>query len=165
MTVDSWSHCSSCKGDIGFGETYYVCSVSTCQRKGSDFRFCSVECWDMHVPTMRHREAWAEENRSPTRAAREREHPPAPRPTVSASPPPPASAPRAAAPAGAIEREILVVVSKMKAYVRARSGMNTSDAFADVLSDWIRAHCDEAIRSAEREGRRTVLDRDLRRPI
>lgn len=164
MTVDSWSHCSSCKGDIGFGETYYVCSVSTCQRKGSDFRFCSVECWDMHVPTMRHREAWAEENRSPTRAAWEREHPPAPRPAMSAPTASAAPAPRAAAPAGMPEREILVVVSKMKAYVRARSGMNTSDAFADVLSDWIRSLCDEATRSAEREGRRTVLDRDLRRP-
>jgi hypothetical protein len=164
MTVDSWSHCSSCKGDIGFGETYYVCSVSTCQRKGSDFRFCSVECWDMHVPTMRHREAWAEENRSPTRAVWEREHPPAPRPAASAPTASAAPAPRAASPAGMPEREILVVVSKMKAYVRARSGMNTSDAFADVLSDWIRSLSDEAIRSAEREGRRTVLDRDLRRP-
>lgn len=163
MDGPSWARCNSCKGDIEHGQTYYVCSVSTCRRKGSDFRFCSVECWDAHVPLVRHREAWAEEERAPSRAEGEREHRPSPPPQPTSRPaaPLPPREPRSGDDA---PREILVVVSKMKAYVRARSGMNTSDGLADVLSDWVRHLCDEAIRSAGREGRRTVLDRDLRSP-
>jgi len=160
----SWARCSSCKGDLEFGQTYYVCSVSTCNRKSSDFRFCSVECWDSHVPTMRHRDAWAEERRGPTRGQWERENPPPPPPRPA---PAPASAPAAPRPVGsvaAVPEEILVVVSKVKAYVRAVSGMNMSDGAMDPLSDWVRHLCDEAVRSADREGRKTVLDRDVRSP-
>ena len=61
----------------------------------------------------------------------------------------------------AAPEEVLVVVSKLKAYVKARSGMNTSDAVADVLSDRLRRLCDEAIRRAERDGRKTVMERDF----
>jgi hypothetical protein len=39
--------------------------------------------------------------------------------------------------------------------------MNTSDAVASVLSDHVRRLCDLAIRNAERDGRKTVLDRDF----
>ena len=56
---------------------------------------------------------------------------------------------------------MLVVVSKLKQYIRARSGMNTSDGVTGVLSDHIRRLCDEAIRSAGRDSRKTVLDRDF----
>ena len=45
--------------------------------------------------------------------------------------------------------------------VRARSGFHTSDGVLDALSDAVRHLCDEAILKAEREGRRTVLDRDV----
>lgn len=62
-----------------------------------------------------------------------------------------------------IPREILVVVSKVKDYIRARSEMNTSDALMALLSDRIRELCDEAIDSARVEGRKTVLDRDLKK--
>jgi hypothetical protein len=64
-------------------------------------------------------------------------------------------------PSREVPREILIVVSKLKSYVRARSGMNTSDGVFDVLSDSVRALCDEAIRSARRDGRKTVMDRDF----
>lgn len=60
-----------------------------------------------------------------------------------------------------LPREILVVVSKLKAYVKARSGMNTSDSVATVLSDHLRKLCTEAIRNAARDGRKTVMDRDF----
>lgn len=66
---DVWKRCSSCKKDIGFERTYYQCSVSTCTRKRTGMFFCSVECWEIHLPLMRHREAWAVEETSPTRAA------------------------------------------------------------------------------------------------
>lgn len=66
---DAWKRCSSCKKDIAFERTYYLCSVSTCTRKRTGMFFCSVECWEIHLPLMRHREAWAVEETAPTRAA------------------------------------------------------------------------------------------------
>jgi histone H3/H4 len=57
--------------------------------------------------------------------------------------------------------EVLIVVSKMKKYIRDRSGMNTSDAVAEALGDHVRSICDDAIRNAARDGRKTVLDRDV----
>jgi histone H3/H4 len=57
--------------------------------------------------------------------------------------------------------EVLVVASKVKNYIRARSGMNTSAAVLDVLSSKIRQLCDEAVERAKSEGRKTVMDRDF----
>jgi histone H3/H4 len=57
--------------------------------------------------------------------------------------------------------EILVVASKLKNYIRAKSGMNTSGAVIDVLSGKIRQLCDQAIENAKRDGRKTVMDRDF----
>jgi histone H3/H4 len=59
------------------------------------------------------------------------------------------------------EAEILIVVSKMKKYIKDKSGMNTSDAVAQVLSDRVRALCDAAIATSQADGRKTVLDRDV----
>ena len=42
--------------------------------------------------------------------------------------------------------------------------MNTSDAVAEVLSDHVRAICDDSIRAAARDERKTVLDRDVPKP-
>ena len=61
-----------------------------------------------------------------------------------------------------LPQDVLVVVSKLKAYVKARSGMNTSDAVVDVLSSKIRKLCDAAIEVAQADGRKTVLDRDFK---
>ena len=63
---------------------------------------------------------------------------------------------------GELPQDVLVVVSKLKAYVKARSGMNTSDNVVDVLSAQIRKLCDAAIEVANAEGRKTVLDRDFK---
>ena len=60
-----------------------------------------------------------------------------------------------------LPKEMLIVVSKLKAYVKARSGMSTSDGAMDVLSNHLRKLCDEAIRHAGTAGRKTVLDRDF----
>jgi len=57
--------------------------------------------------------------------------------------------------------EILVVASKVKAYINARSGLNTSAGVMEALSDKIRVLCDLAIRSAQQHERKTVLDRDV----
>lgn len=63
----AWKACSSCRKPIGYDAVHYKCSVSTCNRKRTGLFFCSVECWDSHLPTARHREAWATEERSPKR--------------------------------------------------------------------------------------------------
>jgi histone H3/H4 len=60
-----------------------------------------------------------------------------------------------------LAKEVLVVVSKLKGYVRARSGMNTSDGVVDVLSDHLRDLCRKAVRSAAQNSRKTVLARDF----
>jgi hypothetical protein len=168
--------CSSCRRPIGFGERYYRCSVSTCNRGRTALYFCSVDCFTSHVPVVRHRDAWAEQERAPTReqyaaelaAANVDDTMPSAAPHAAAKivrqPPPAKEAPGPSPePTGsaALPRDVLVVVSKLKAYVRARSDFNTSDGVVDVLSDHLRALCDEAIREAGREGRKTVLDRDV----
>jgi hypothetical protein len=169
-TTAWWKRCSHCKSEIGFERVYWVCSVSTCNRKRTGLVFCTVSCWDGHLPVMRHREAWAEEQRSPSRAEWEREQAEEVKtPDIGAAAPgasapmrepvrrlPPVQPAKPAAP-----EEVLVVISKLKAYVRARSGMNTSDAVAEVLSDKLRRLCDEAIRRAERDGRKTIMERDF----
>jgi hypothetical protein len=215
-TDTTWSRCSACKKEIGFQTIYWVCSVSTCTRKRTGMVFCSVGCWEMHLPMMRHREAYAVEERSPSRAEwlrREEEEraaiaaggraddddddddeaprpvrtvsdvpsrpsaPPGPtvqRRTIGAPEARPAVAASASTPAigggssggpalaQASTDDVLVVVSKLKKYIKDRSGMNTSDNSIEVLSDHLRAICDEAIRIAARDGRRTVMDRDFR---
>jgi hypothetical protein len=183
----SWLRCSACKRDIGFGAAHWVCSVSTCNRSNTNYKFCSVACWDSHVATLRHRDSWAVEARAPSAAEWERERaedaaPPArPQPAVPTAKP--ASAPEAprrvvaapapvAAPAAAAsqlnlqpaDRDVLIVVSKMKKYIKDRSGFNCSDAVADVISDHVRAICDDAIRAAGQDERKTVLDRDVPKP-
>ncbi len=173
MTDDTpiWKRCNTCKKPIAFASGYFTCNVSTCNRKGTDFAFCSVACWDAHVPVLRHRDAWAEEQRAPTAAAwaeQQREQ------AVRAAAPPPEPRPRAVAASASagsspaprsgepVPHDVLIVVSKLKAYVRARSGgMNTSDGVMEVLSDRVRRLCDEAIEHARAAGRKTVLDRDF----
>ena len=58
-------------------------------------------------------------------------------------------------------KETLVVASKLKNYIRAKSGMNTSGAVMDAVSEKIRMMCDQAVENAKRDGRKTVMDRDF----
>jgi len=179
--------CSACRKEIPFGAIHWVCSVSTCNRARTQLVFCSVACWDSHLSTLRHREAWAVEERAPSRAewaagqhasatpAARSEAPTAPLHRVAPdavpapvrvvpSAPPPSGVPAALTFSSAYERDMLIVVSKLKKYIKDRSGMNTSDAVADVLSEHVRLICDDAIRAANADGRKTVLDRDVPRP-
>ena len=59
------------------------------------------------------------------------------------------------------DKEVLVVASKLKNYIRAQSGMNTSGTVMEVLSDRVRELCDRAIGNAKAAGRKTVMDRDF----
>jgi hypothetical protein len=186
--ADRWRRCSSCKAPIVFEAGYWACNVSTCNRPRTGLVFCSVSCWDAHLAVVNHRQSWAVERRAPSREewAREQaaERPPADSTTPGSAsgggaPSPPAgsatgdrsaaagSTPRRILPPPAprkpdpLEHEVLVVLSKLKAYVRARSGMNTSDRVAGPLSDALRELADRAIEKARTEGRKTLLDRDF----
>jgi histone H3/H4 len=59
------------------------------------------------------------------------------------------------------KKETLVVISKLKKYIRSASGMNTAGGVAPALSDIIRQMCNEAIEKAKADGRKTVMDRDF----
>ncbi|MBC7742073.1 MAG: hypothetical protein H7061_07745, partial [Bdellovibrionaceae bacterium] len=58
--------------------------------------------------------------------------------------------------------EVLVVVSKMKQYIKDISEMNTSEEVNQILSDKIRTECEKAIENAHADGRKTVMARDFR---
>lgn len=170
----TWKHCNICKKPIPFRGEYFLCSVSTCNRKRTGLFFCSLACFEAHLPTARHRDAWAEREQAPSASewqavqASEAASDDAPSASATTAAPAaqrvaaaPAPAPRAEPPGDANETEVLVVVSKLKKYVRDWSGMNTSDTAIAVLSDHLRELCREAIRRAGADGRRTVLDRDF----
>lgn len=199
--AEAWMRCTECRTDIPYGAVYWECSVSTCNRSRMPLYFCSVVCWDSHLSTVRHRDAYAVEVRAPTREHWQNQQAdaaaaPAPRAmpatpdrvnAASGANPAPRPMPQASAPAQVTTRkvvgdaapgtaatvggdallldvtdtDVLIVVSKMKKYIKDRSGMNCSDSVADMISEHVRAVCDEAIRSAARNDRKTVLDRDV----
>lgn len=188
METTFWKKCSTCKKPLPFGEPYQACSVSTCTHSRTGLQFCSVSCWSAHVPILRHREAWAIEKMAPsvdearkleassgagsaggnsasssatapsgssTQASGEAT---APRRIIPSSTPAP-SANAALNPASS--DDVLVVVSKLKAYIRERSDMSTSADVIDVLSKKLRKLADEAIVRARNDGRKTVMARDF----
>jgi hypothetical protein len=157
----SYRVCSTCKKPIPFEGTYYRCSVSTCNRSRVAYYFCSVPCWDAHGPEQRHRDAWAETAKAPSRAAYQAElaREAAPVQDTEAAPTRRVVAKK---PDVEVEREILIVVSKLKGYIRARSGLSTSDGVMELLSDHLRRLCEQAIENATSAGRKTVLERDYR---
>ncbi|OFZ83196.1 MAG: hypothetical protein A2583_01920 [Bdellovibrionales bacterium RIFOXYD1_FULL_53_11] len=62
---------------------------------------------------------------------------------------------------GASGKEVLVVASKIKKYIKEKSTLNTSGAVMDALSEKVRVMCDRAIESAKQDSRKTVMDRDF----
>ena len=151
MEETHWRKCSSCKKEIGFGTPYYVCSVTTCQSKITKYAFCSVGCWDAHLPIERHRSgsAGAIERKAPSKA----EAATAGRKVVVA---------RGPATSNSDDAEPLVVVTKIRKYIHDRAEMNTSAGVYDALTVRIKALCDAAIEEARVDGRKTVMDRDFK---
>jgi len=64
-------------------------------------------------------------------------------------------------PQGNEGKEIVVVASKIKSYIKTQAGMNTSAAVMDILSEKVRQLCNQAIENAKQDGRKTVMDRDF----
>ena len=57
--------------------------------------------------------------------------------------------------------EVLVVVSKLKKYIKEKSGMNTASSVAQELSGRVKSLCDMAMERAKNDGRKTVMERDF----
>lgn len=152
-----WRKCSSCKKDIPTNTKYYECSVSTCTGLRTGYVFCSVNCWEVHLPGAKHRDAGAVEKKSPSQAQSE-----APvRRIIVNSDQSPKTNPNVVN-SSLMKNEVLVVVSKMKQYIRDISEMNTSEEVNQIISDLIREECEKAITSARAEGRKTVMARDFK---
>lgn len=170
-----WRKCSSCKLDIGYQKTHYKCNVSTCNRNRTGLVFCSVPCFERHLPSARHRDAYAIEEKSPSFDQWKQElesADSAPSAPAVAKAEAPVANPRVFLvpknPQGLTvkkvrETEVLVVASKVKDYIRRNSEMNTSGEVLQVLSDQIRSLCDKAMDSARADGRKTVMERDFKK--
>jgi histone H3/H4 len=137
-----WKNCSTCKKPIYMGSKYYVCSVSTCNGQRTGYVFCSMQCFESHLPGARHRDAGAIEKSAPRLIVAG-----AQTTQVSSKP--------------AIPKEVLIIASRLKEYIQARADYNTSASVMDVLSEHIRLICDRAIDNARAEGRKTLMDRDF----
>lgn len=148
MTEETlWRRCGSCKKPIELNQKYYACEISSCRKTA----YCSMPCFDAHVPVFRHKDAWAAERTAP-KVPDTQEQPS--RLTT-------ARIVNASSKADELPRDVLVVASKLKDYIRAKSGMNTSANVFDRLSDMIRQHCNKAIERANSDNRKTVMDRDF----
>ncbi|MBT3982050.1 MAG: hypothetical protein HOE90_11895 [Bacteriovoracaceae bacterium] len=157
MEQNYWRKCGVCKKEIGFNGVYQKCSVSTCRKHV----FCSVTCWDVHLGVENHRTAWAEEEKAPALAQNDK-----PRRRI-VSTPSSSAGPSAASTGGSGSNssdypvDVLIVASKLKAYVKARADMNTSGNVLEKLSELVRGLADGAIDRARADGRKTIMDRDF----
>lgn len=59
------------------------------------------------------------------------------------------------------KKEVLVVASKIKQYIKSKSGLLTSASVIDALSEKVRQICDAACERAKADKRKTVKDRDV----
>lgn len=150
METNYWRKCGSCKKEIGYNTIYQACSVSTCSKTA----FCSVDCWDTHVPIMNHKNAWAEEERSPAKPETQPDHQVR---RIIVQP----SAPTSSSKTSPMESEVLIVASKLKQYVKDKYDLNTSANVMDALSKEVRRLTDKAVQKAQAEGRKTLMDRDF----
>jgi histone H3/H4 len=132
--------------------------------------FCSVSCWDAHVPMMNHKDAWAEERMSPATAQPEDDKEVSTQSqkmekqkmnNAELDNTATTSSTQATSDSTGETKDVLIVTSKMKNYIKDRSGMNTSGSVSEVLSDRVRSLCDQAIENAKAAGRKTVMDRDF----
>ncbi|MBT7609632.1 MAG: hypothetical protein HN576_07740 [Bacteriovoracaceae bacterium] len=64
-------------------------------------------------------------------------------------------------PTGDYALDILIVASKLKAYIKAKHDMNTSGNVMEALSGIVRLEADKACEKARADGRKTLMARDF----
>jgi len=57
--------------------------------------------------------------------------------------------------------DTLVVVSKVKAFIKKNAQMNTAASSITALTKIVEEYCKKAIENARKEGRKTIMDRDF----
>lgn len=60
---------------------------------------------------------------------------------------------------------VLVVASKVKAYIKEKAALSTSSQAMDQLTVRVHQICFHAMESATKDKRKTVMDRDFRAPV
>lgn len=160
MNESYWRKCIVCKKEVNYSTKYFKCSIPSCDKKRSPAQFCSVDCWDVHRSIMGHKSAGADEYHSPSKEEAELEESKAGKVRI-------VKGVNANKPSSTINNiglphDILVVVSKYKAFVKAAGDLNTSGDVADVLSDLLREKTKDAIQNAKREGRKTLMGKDFK---
>lgn len=146
-----WRKCGSCKKEIAYNSTYQVCGASSCQK----FAYCSMDCWSLHNSIMNHKNGWSEDRVAPQKPQTENEG--VRRLIVTAK----STIDTTSTNNLALEKEILIVASKLKQYIKDKHDLNTAADVMDVLSHRVRRLTDQAVLKAKSEGRKTVLDRDF----
>jgi len=166
MSSTTWKNCSSCKQPITLNSKYYTCSVSSCNVRNTNYVFCSIPCFDKHVPVERHKSAGAIEEVAPALIEASNKHASAPSKQV-------------AAPKGQrriigfqqskpsnkqISKggDILVIASRFKDFITQQSEFNTSASVMNALSDHLRHVAMQAIDNARADGRKTVMEQDVK---
>lgn len=148
-----WKKCSACKKNILLGSKYYECNVSTCTSERTGYVFCSIPCWEVHLPAAKHRSAGAIEKIAPRSLESKK--------IIISGDSSVAKTSVASIGGSSMSHEVLVVVSKMKQYIRDKSEFNTSEDVNQILSNMIRIACDRAIDKARAQGRKTVMAKDF----
>ena len=160
-----WRRCSNCKKTIGLGAKYWLCSVASCSKVRAPTQFCSPDCWAVHEEVETHKNAWAVEQLAPKTPEVEKgaSAPPASVSSSSGSSSASTAAPRPKSepkPTSS-EDDVLVVVSRLKDYIKEVSSMSTSDQVLAPFSVHVRRLIDATIESAKKADRKTVLGRDV----
>ncbi|MFT6633631.1 MAG: hypothetical protein ACJAS4_003602 [Bacteriovoracaceae bacterium] len=157
MNQEYWRKCIVCKKEIKFSSKYFKCSVTSCDKKRSPAQFCSVDCWDVHRSIMSHKSAGADEYHSPTKEEWELLENNNSKVRMISS----VKKSEITHSGNANTEDVLVVVSKLKNFVKESSGMNTSGDVMPALSDILRKVCSRAVENAQRDGRKTLMARDF----
>jgi hypothetical protein len=118
-----------------------------------------VDCWSVHVPVMGHKSAWAEEETAPMHADDNQGE--GVRRIIVGQKSEQAGQSSQAPQGNYSTTDILIVASKLKDYVKAKHGFNTSANVMEILSHLVRRQVDDAIDRARAEGRKTLMDRDF----
>jgi histone H3/H4 len=58
-------------------------------------------------------------------------------------------------------KDVLVVVSKLKTYIKNTTGLSTASTVPEILSDAVKMLCETAVEKAKKDGRKTLMDRDF----
>lgn len=111
-----------------------------------------MPCFDRHLLIQRHKDAWAEEKVAPAVS---------PQTQTTVSRIDTAHKVMASSLQSNVPKEVLIIASKLKDYIKTTSGLSTSTTVLDRLSDMVRIQCDRAAIRAKGQGRKTVMDRDF----